>query len=324
MIQRDIASALGISKGECSKRVARGMPLDSVESARAWCARAAARSPEGAGHKSHSASVTDSARALTGHAPPSLRAADSTPPSPTDTTPAVASDPLTTRAPDGGAHATPHSPASRHPDPNPAATPGGAPDPEPRASGAHPTADAAAVAHSSTPAPSHPPSDLRSTLPRLTRPHGALDTAPDTAPDDPAGTLARMRETEQRSYALIDAALAKAARTTAADDYAALPGLIRSYNQAAANSLAAASAWEKHCRAAGEVAPVEHLVNLLDTTLEPLMAQLANLPALVAPKANPAAPAIAEAAIAAELATIRRQIADALDRPIPPAPAGNL
>lgn len=290
MIQRDIASGLGISKGECSKRVSRGMPLETVEAASAW---SSAHSKEGAGHKSRSASVTDSARALTGHAPPSLRAADSTPPSRSDPTPAAApTEPRITPAPDAAQPPT-------SPDPKPAATPGGAHDPDPRASGAPTT---------------RPP------LEKPSRPHGALDTAP----DDPAGTLARMRETEQRSYALIDAALAKAARTTAADDYAALPGLIRSYNQAAANSLAAASAWEKHCRAAGEVAPVEHLVNILDTTLEPLMAQLANLPALVAPKANPAAPAIAEAAIAAELATIRRQIADALDRPIPPAPAGNL
>jgi hypothetical protein len=36
MMQRDIASGLGISKGCCSKLVARGMPTDSLAAARAW------------------------------------------------------------------------------------------------------------------------------------------------------------------------------------------------------------------------------------------------------------------------------------------------
>jgi phage terminase Nu1 subunit (DNA packaging protein) len=212
--QREIAEALKLSKGQVSKLVAQGMPLDSVDSAQAW---RAAHSKEGAGHKSHSASVAASARSI-GE--------------------------------------------------------------------------------------------------KLRRPGGALATAP----DDPAGTLARMRETEQRSYDLIDAALKKARESQRDEDYAALPGLIRSYNQAAANSLAAASAWERHCRELGEVAPIEHLENVLDMVLEPLMAQLANLPALIAPKANPAAPAVAESVIRAELESIRTQLAKALEAPIPSAP----
>lgn len=149
------------------------------------------------------------------------------------------------------------------------------------------------------------------------RPGGALATAP----DDPAGTVDRMREIEQRSYALIDEALRKATKSLSSDDYAALPGLLRSYHQAAANSLAAAAAWEKHCLAAGEVAPVEHLKNVLLITLEPLLAQMGNLPALIGPKANPAAPLVAEEAVRAELESLRRQIATAIAAPVPPAPA---
>jgi hypothetical protein len=150
----------------------------------------------------------------------------------------------------------------------------------------------------------------------LKRPGGALATAP----DDPAGTLARMRETEQRMYALIDAALKKALASKRDEDYAVLPGLFRSYNQAGANALAAATAWERHQRAAGEVAPVEHLVNVLDARLSPLAARLRSFPALVAAKANPSAPAAAEAAIAAELEPLLRQISGALD-PVPPPPS---
>lgn len=147
------------------------------------------------------------------------------------------------------------------------------------------------------------------------RPGGAFETAP----DDPAGTLARMRETEQRVYALIDAALMKAKESQLADDYAAIPGLIRSYNQAGANSLAAASAWERHCRASGEVAPVEHLRNVLDSRLEPLAVALRNFPRIVAPLANPQNPSVAEHAIASALEALQRQIASARS-PIPPAP----
>jgi hypothetical protein len=211
--QRDIATALKLSKGQVSKLVAQGMPTDSVDMAQAW---RVAQSKEGTGHKSHSASVADSARALA--------------------------------------------------------------------------------------------------IPR--RPGGALATAP----DDSAGTVTRMREIEQRAYALIDCALVKAAKSQSTDDYAALPGLLRSYHQAAANSLAAAAAWEKHCRDAGEVAPIEHLKNVLLITLEPLMAQLGNLPALIAAKANPAFPAVAESAIRAEVEALRRHVATSLAAPIPPAP----
>jgi hypothetical protein len=148
-------------------------------------------------------------------------------------------------------------------------------------------------------------------------PSGGLDAVP----DDAAGTLHRMRDVEQRAYAQISAALEKAKKSESAMDYAALQPLIRSYNAAATNSLAAAQAWEKHCRAAGEVAPIEHLKNVLTSVLEPLAAQLTNLPALLAAKANPAAPAVAESAIAAELEQVRRQIAAALVAPIPPAPS---
>jgi hypothetical protein len=148
------------------------------------------------------------------------------------------------------------------------------------------------------------------------RPGGAFTTAP----DDPAGTLARMRETEQRVYALIDAALKKAKETQRPDDYAAIPGLLRSYNQAGANALDAAAAWERHCRKSGQVAPVEHLLNVLTARLEPLAAQLDNFPASVAALANPADPAVAERAITTALVALRRQLAAAVD-PIPPAPA---
>lgn len=141
-----------------------------------------------------------------------------------------------------------------------------------------------------------------------------------TQPDDPAGTLARMRETEQRVYALINAALVKAKQSQQAEDYAALPGLIRSYNQAGANSLAAASAWEKHCRASGELAPVEHLVNVLTSRLEPLAAQLRNFAATVAPTANPTAPSIAESAIREHMTGILTQLT-AAQAPVPRAPA---
>jgi hypothetical protein len=211
--QKDMAVALGLTKGTISKFVAKGMPLDSVEAAQSW---RATHNSEGSGHKSTSASVTAAARSLT----------------------------LKPQRP-GGAFAS--------------------------------------------------------------------------APDDPAGTLARMRETEQRVYVLIDAALKKADTSKRDDDYAAIPGLIRSYNQAGANSLAAASAWERHCRASGQVAPVEHLVNVLTSRLEPLAAQLRSFAATVAPKANPASPSTAEAAIAADLEAILRQIGAAL-APIPPAP----
>lgn len=214
MKQIEMAKALGITKGTVSKLVKRGMPLHSVEAAKAW---RASHSLEGAGHKSASASASDSARAL-----------------------------------------------------------------------------AAPI-----------------------RPGGALDSVP----DDPAGTLTRMRDVEQRAYAQISAALEKARASNSSEDYAALQPLIRSYNSAATNSLAAAAAWEKHCRAAGEVAPVEHLSNVLSAILDPLAAQLDNFAALVAPKANPAAPAAAETAIRAELDHLRHQIAAALTAPIPAAPA---
>lgn len=216
MKQVEISAALGLAKGTVSKLVKRGMPLDSVEAAQAW---RASHSSEGAGHKSHSYSAADSARAL-----------------------------------------------------------------------AAPLAPSAALA---------------------------------SAPDDSAGTLSRMRDVEQRAYAQIDAALKKAKDSELAADYAALQPLIRSYNQAATNSLAAAAAWEKHCRSAGDVAPIEHLENVLATVLEPLVAQLSNFPATVAAKANPASPAIAESAISAELDHIRTQLAAAISAPIPPAPGAS-
>jgi hypothetical protein len=140
------------------------------------------------------------------------------------------------------------------------------------------------------------------------------------APDDPAGALARMRETERRSYELIDAALKKAATTQAADDYAALPGLIRSYNQAAVNSLDAERRWEKHCRSAGTVAPTEFLITAIETALEPLANQLDNLPRAIAAQANPHDPAVAEAAIGSALASLRAQIAATLRAPFVPPP----
>lgn len=203
--------ALGLTKGTISKLVAKGMPLDSVEAAQSW---RAAHSAEGVGHKGHSDSVADSARAIS-----------------------------------------------------------------------------------------------------LKRPGGAFETAP----DDPAGTLARMRETEQRVYALIDAAIKKAAETQRPDDYAAIPGLLRSYNQAGANALDAAAAWERHCRKSGQVAPVEHLLNVLTARLEPLASQLDNFAGTVAALANPADPVVAERAIASALTALRKQISAAFD-PIPPAP----
>lgn len=141
-------------------------------------------------------------------------------------------------------------------------------------------------------------------------------TATDT--DDPAGVLARMRETEMTAYKLITEALAKAARSRADEDYSVLPGLVRSYNQSAANALDAQARWERHCRNSGQVAPVEHLVNVLHARLEPLAAELRNLPRNVAAAANPTSPQIAENAVSAALESILRQIAAGLV-PIPPA-----
>lgn len=213
MTQKDLAEALGISRGQVSKDVARGMPIGSLEAARLWRAQ---NKIEGIGHKGADDSLTASASAA----------------------------------------------------------------------GVMPA-----------------------------RVGGALETAP----ADPAGTLERMRDVEMRQYALIDAALTRAQKSQSPLDYAVLPGLFRAYNQAGANALAAAASWERHCRAAGEVAPVEHLMNVLTSRLEPLAARLKNFAANVAARANPSAPAVAEAAIDAELKPILSQIAAGME-PIPAAP----
>lgn len=139
-----------------------------------------------------------------------------------------------------------------------------------------------------------------------------------TDTDDPAGVLARMRETERHAYTLITEALTKAGRSKTDADYSVLPGLIRSYNQSAANALDAQARWERHCRNSGQVAPVEHLFNVLHTRLEPLAAELRNLPRNVAASANPSNPQIAEKAIAAALESILRQVSAGM-APIPPA-----
>jgi hypothetical protein len=149
--------------------------------------------------------------------------------------------------------------------------------------------------------------------------HATVSTA--AAPADAHGILSRMREIELEQYAIIKAAIKKATETQEPEDYAVLSGLYRSYNVAGANALAAAKDWERHCRASGQVAPIEHLVNVLMTRLDPLAAQLRNFAALVAAKANPAAPAVAESAIAAELDALLRQIGAARDGAVPPAPA---
>jgi hypothetical protein len=139
--------------------------------------------------------------------------------------------------------------------------------------------------------------------------------------DTPAATLERMREIERRAYKQISRALAKSKASGKPEDAAALSPLIRAYNQAATNSIDAAKAWEKHCRNTGQVAPVEHLVNVLTSRLEPLASRLRAFAATVAPKANPQAPAVAEAAIAADMEALLKQVTAALD-PIPPAQAG--
>lgn len=143
-----------------------------------------------------------------------------------------------------------------------------------------------------------------------------------TAPSDPHGTLARMREIERRQYELIAAAVRRADASKSPLDYAVLPGLYRSYNQAGANALQAAVSWERHCRAAGEVAPVEQLVSVLASRLEPLAARLKNFAESVGAKANPRAPGVAEAAISSELKPIFEQIAACME-PIPLAPEGS-
>lgn len=151
--------------------------------------------------------------------------------------------------------------------------------------------------------------------------HATATAAAAAAPTDPHGALDRMREIEGAQYKIIQSALQRATDSKSPEDYAVLSGLYRSYNVAAANVLAAAKDWERHCRASGQVAPVEHLVNVLTARLDPLAAQLRTFAAHVAPKANPAAPAIAEAAIDAALAPLLQQIGAARTTPVPPAPA---
>lgn len=147
------------------------------------------------------------------------------------------------------------------------------------------------------------------------------DLAPTKVTDDPAGTLARMRELEGSQYSIVQAARARAIESEDPEDFAVLSGMYRAYNVAATNALNSAKEWERHCRATGEVAPVEHLRNVLTSRLDPLAAQLRNFAANVAAKANPANPAMAEAAIAKELEAILKQIGVAKDSPVPPAPA---
>lgn len=161
--------------------------------------------------------------------------------------------------------------------------------------------------------------------------------------DDPGGLLARRRDIEQRAYALIDAAVKQAetiqaqlAASTNTDPealktalanvdsaFASLPGLIRTYNQAAENAIQSEIRWEKHQRATGSVAPTEHLLNVLHSRLEPLRSQLANFPRTIAAQANPQQPALAERVIADGLAALQRQISSATTTPVEAAPAAS-
>lgn len=151
------------------------------------------------------------------------------------------------------------------------------------------------------------------------------DTTGVTVPDDsgtydPENTLRRMRDIERRAYQQISTALELSKKSGKPEDAAALQPLIRAYNQAATNSVEAAKSWEKHCRATGQVAPIEHLTNVLESLLEPLASRLRGFAATVAAKANPQAPDVAEAAIAADMEAILNQITAARE-PMAPVKA---
>jgi hypothetical protein len=143
---------------------------------------------------------------------------------------------------------------------------------------------------------------------------------PDSDSYDPENTLRRMREIERRVFQQLSKAIEVSKKTGKAEDAAAIQPLTRAYRQAATNSLEAAKSWEKHCRATGQVAPIEHLTNVLESLLEPLASRLRGFAATVAAKANPQAPSVAEAAIAADMEAILNQITAAL-QPIEPVKA---
>ncbi|HEY1109373.1 MAG TPA: hypothetical protein VGE76_12090 [Opitutaceae bacterium] len=153
--------------------------------------------------------------------------------------------------------------------------------------------------------------------------------------EDPAAAIWRAREAERIAYDHYAAAVttarasdahAHSPEATAADraradaDLAPLQSLLRAHGMALTNRLAAERAHEKHLRATGQVAPVEHLVNVLRARLDPLAARLRDFPAQVAPKVNPAEPTLAQAAIAAELEPLLNQITAAANSKIPPEP----
>lgn len=137
---------------------------------------------------------------------------------------------------------------------------------------------------------------------------------------EPEAALARLREAERRAYSLVDGAIARAEKSQHDEDYAMLPGLMRTHGQAVQNRLEAERKWERHMKELGTVAPVEHLIEVLRARLEPLAMQLDNLPRMIAAQANPQNPAIAEHAIRAAIQSIRRQVSAAHMQPVPAAP----
>lgn len=169
--------------------------------------------------------------------------------------------------------------------------------------------------------------------------HKPIDPGEQPAEQDPTAAIWRAREAERIAYDQYATAVitARASAAEAAKDHATselraeaqaradadlapLQSLLRAHGLALNNRLMAERSFEKHLRGSGQVAPVEHFLNILTSRLEPLASQLDNFAATVAPIANPAAPTVAEQAIAAALVAIRRQIAAACE-PIPAAPA---
>lgn len=169
--------------------------------------------------------------------------------------------------------------------------------------------------------------------------HKPVDPGERPAEQDPTAAIWRAREAERIAYDQYATAVATArasaveaakdhptteqrteAQARADADLAPLQSLLRAHGLALTNRLMAERSFEKHLRGSGQVAPVEHFLNILSARLEPLASQLDNFAATVAPLANPTAPATAEQAIASALTAIRRQLAAACE-PIPAAPA---
>ena len=131
------------------------------------------------------------------------------------------------------------------------------------------------------------------------------------ADEDPLSTVQRAREAERSIYEIL-ADRTQRAQAGDARASAELAGLIRTHGTAYTNRLDAEKRWDKHRLEIGEVAPIAELEAIMDAALEPLASQLRNFPRNVAPAANPAAPSVAEKAIADALRPILDQISAAL------------